>query len=553
MMKIQVALSLVVSFSALTATADEWVELFNGKDLTGWSPLIDKVEPGTDPAGHVVVRDGAIHMYADTPAGTKVPFGTIIHERKFSRFHLSLEYQWGKVKFPPRLDALRDAGLLYHIVDPPRAAFGVWPESVECQIQEGDVGDIVSINSKFLTWLNPEPEKAPAGQGTPGMLPEMGGVPALCGKGKYIGRYPECDHLEGWNTVEAIVQADETAIHKINGVIRSRLSLLDDSQDQRLGLGKIGLQLEGAEISYRKVRIRELPEPLKVPASYVSMSAVHGISSRSAEIPVSNISKEPVPLELKLSGKDADSFSVETPSSASLEANGKATLKVAFKPTGKAGRYSAGLQIGPEETGTFVILQGLALDALEGENEPSLERIAQSLGIPLDVGGPSLSHDTEGAILGASKPALAFQKLGERPVTLTALARFSPPGEYTFGWQASGDASDEKVLGNLTDSSKIPDAHQRLFPPLTNGAAKVEFTPGEGPFGLFVKMGKITVATDLKQHPGIIANPVRVFPITCLQGRRLTHALLICFEEAKNGDYQDSVFLMENARIVDAL
>lgn len=548
------ALLVMVVFTATPAMALEpgkWQELFNGKDLTGWSPLIEKVAPGTDPAGHVVVRDGAIQMYADTPAGTMVPFGTIIHERMFARFHLSLEYAWGKEKFPPRHEAIRDAGLLYHIVDPVRPGAGIWPESVECQIQEGDTGDIVPIGTKLLTWLNPEPAKAPEGQGIPGMLPEEGGVAEDFGKGKYVGRYPEADRLEGWNTVEAIVQADESAVHKINGVIRARLILMADSKGQPLGSGKLGLQLEGAAIQYRNVRIRELPEPLRVPAPYASMSAVRGISTGAMEIPVSNPGGGSVSLEVKLVGRDASSFSVVKTDSDTLGPNEKTSLKVTFKPTGKAGRYSAGLQIGPEDTGTFVILQGLALDALEGENEPPLERVVQSLGIPLDVGGPALKLGTDAPVIGASKPAREFRRVGDGPVRLTPLARFSPPGIYPFGWQASGESAVENVVGNLDDSAKIPDAHQRLFPPLAGAAASVEFAPGEGSFSLFVRAGKSTIGTDARQHPNPLANPVRVYPVTRLQGRRLENALLVCFEEASNGDYQDSVFLAENIAIAD--
>lgn len=569
--RMMVAGGMLMGVMVARAETGDWEDLFNGKDLTGWSALIGKGAPGEIPPGHAEVRDGAIHMYPDLPAGQEVGFGTIYPERTFSRFHLSLEYRWGKKQFAPRAKGLRDAGLLYHIAEPEKRASDVWPESVECQIQEGDTGDIVSINSRAFTWMHPDPKSAPEGQGDPGMLPENGGVPRMNGKGKYIGRYPEADKLEGWNTVEAIVQGDESAVHKINGVVRARLALSGSADGTPLSSGKIGVQLEGAEILYRNIRIRVLPAPLQVAAPYVSMSTVKGISTGEAEIPVVNPGKVGVPLEFKLVGKDKASFRLERsdpnlpaltvikegPGSAWIQpetpevlaAGGTTRYRVRFLPGGKAGRYSAGLQIGPEDTGVFVILQGLATDALEGKNEPPLERIVHSLGISVDVGGSALELGTDAPVIGDSKPATTFRRAGDGPVKLTPLARYSPPGNYPFGWQSTGEKAEENVVGALEDSVKVADAHQRLFPPLAGGAASVAFSPRDEPFSLFIRAGKGTIGTDKARHPSKLANPTRIYPVDVVRGKRVKDAFLVCFEEAANGDYQDSVFLMENAVI----
>ncbi len=560
--------SVVTAHGAETA---DWQELFNGKNLDGWSALIGKgPNPEKIPADHVVVRDGAIHMFADVPAGQPVDFGTMYHEKVFSRFHLSLEYAWGKKKFAPRNESIRDAGLLYHLPDSPQARMDVWPTSVECQIQEGDTGDIMMIDTYSLTWSHSDMSKAPQGNGKSGMLPEDGGVPMLTGKNEYVGRFPVVDKLDGWNQVEAIVQADGSALHRINGVLLSRLALMTGPDRKPLKSGKIGIQLEGAEILYRNIRVKELPEPLQTAAPYASMSSVNGISTGEAEITVTNPSPQEVPMSLKLVGKDVASFRIERgdPNLPAMEmiqegattawvqpegaerlgAGESISYRVRFKPTGKAGRYSAGLQIGPDDTGTFVILQGLASDKLEGENEAPLERIVRALGIPLNVGGSALKLGTEAATIGASKPASRFHKVGEGAVKMTPIARYSPPGAYAFGWQAGGA---EQVVGTLADSTTVADAHQRLFPPLADSAKSVEFSPGDEPFSLFVHAGKHRVGTDKEKHPSALANPTRVFPIQIFQGRRVTDAFLVGFEEASNGDYQDCLFLVENVRIAE--
>ncbi len=541
------ALAALGTLTAHAAEPDGWQNLFNGSDLTGWTGLIGKRPLGEIPPDHVVVRDGTVHMYADLPSGQQVDFGTMVHDRTVSRFHLSVEYQWGGKQFAPRATGLRDAGVLYFIPATPAAESGVWPTSVECQVQEGDTGDIVMINTSALTWANPEPDKAPEGQGNPGMLPEDGGVPILTGKGKYIGRFPVADKLDGWNTVEIIANGGTSAVHKVNGVIRGRLALIDGPDGKPLDSGKIGIQLEGAEILYRNIRVRELAEPLKIAAPYASLSAVAGISAGKLALEVENPGKS-VGLDLKILGKDAASFRVTDAGGTTLAADAKTTLTIDFTPTGKAGRYSAGLQIGPEDGGAFVVLQGVATNALEGENEPPLERVIQALGIPVDVGGSALKLEIKPAIIGGSVPCRTFQHVGDAPVRLTPVARYSPPGEYPFGWQADGD---QVVAGSLAASAEIKDAHQRLFPPLADGGKSVEIAPGNASFGLFVRAGKRTVGTDFAKIPSPLANPTRVYPIQVFQGRRVKNAFLVCFEEAANGDYQDCVFLVENVRVAD--
>src|SRR6476619_7780759 len=70
-----------------------------------------------------------------------------VRKREFKNFHLAVEFKWGIKKYPPR-DAdttKRDNGICYYM--PLNAKDTVWPKSIECQIQEGDVGDFWLIDS----------------------------------------------------------------------------------------------------------------------------------------------------------------------------------------------------------------------------------------------------------------------------------------------------------------------------------------------------------------------------------------------------------------------
>jgi len=518
----------------------EWKSLFNGKDLSGWTVTVDKLPEGQDPDRIVQVRDGAIHMYADTDPDVKVPFGVITHEGTFSRFHLTLEYRWLEKKFAPRKNAIRDAGLLYHASNTAK----VWPPSVEYQIQEGDSGDIIFIGESGFSWAHPQPDLAPEGQGDASLLPENGGFLRKAKNQTYFGRFPEFDH-PGWNRAEVIVHADESAEHILNGHTRSRLELMQHLTGGPLKEGKICLQFEGAEIQYRKIEIRELDEPLRPDKTVLSLSGVKDKPARAGKITVRNPLDRPVAADLSIVGKDADAFNA-TSSAMTLGAGESMEVEVHFRPTRGAERYSAGLRIGTPESGAFVILQGIGLAAFEGKNEPALQSIVHALGMPLEVGGAQLELDTKAETIGDGVAVPYFKKAGEGKVKITPLARFSPPGATPFGIVAKG-ATELIEVGKLADSASVPDAHQCLMPPLESGASPIEFEPGVEAFAFYLKAHHYTSFTDPKlPTKAEIPHTARVYPVTNFQGREVKDAYLLGFEEAANGDYQDAVFLIEN-------
>jgi len=528
---------------ASAASAEgEWKSLFNGKDLSGWTVTVDKLPVGQDPDKIVQVRDGAIHMYPDTAPATKVPFGVITSDASYSRFHLALEYRWMEKKFAPRKDAIRDAGLLYHASNTAK----IWPPSVEYQIQEGDSGDIIFIGESGYSWAHPNPDQAPEGQGDASLLPENGGFLRKAKNQTYFGRFPEYDHA-GWNRAEVIVHADESAEHILNGHVRSRLEGMQHLTGGVLKEGKLCLQFEGAEIQYRKIEIRELEEPLRPDKTLLSLSAVKDKPARSGTIVVKNPLKHSLPADVSIVGKDAGAFSA-TSSKMELAAGESMEVSVNFKPIRGADRYSAGLRIGTPESGTFVILQGIGLAAFEGKNEPPLQSIAYALGMTLNIGDSKLELDTKADTIGDSQDVRYFAKAGEGKIRITPLARFSPPGATPFGIVAKGTT----VLvesGKLADSNKVADAHQCLLPPLEGGASSVEIeTPAEG-FAFYLNAHQYVSFTD----PGLpteakIARTGRVYPAQRLAGRDLKDAFVVGFEEAANGDYQDALFLIENAK-----
>jgi hypothetical protein len=524
----------------------EWVSLLNGKDLDGWSTTIMTYKVGEDPDKLVQVHDGMVHMYKDLDPGKEGHFGVITHKDTFSRFHLMLDYKWLEKKFKPRADRLRDAGILYHVKEHVK----VWPDSLECQIQEGDTGDIVLLQTGAFSWKHPKPDNAPKGQGEAHLLPEHGGYPYYKKGFAYLGRLSEPDQLKGWNTVEVIVQADESAVHIVNGKLLARMSNMVDIKGKPLRSGKICLQLEAAELVYRDVQIRKLPEPLKASQKIMSLSAVVGVPSQKQTITVKNPHSYPVDCKLVLSGKDAAMFKLGS-FPEQLAAGESRELTVEFSPGSNAksaGRFSAGLQIGWLTTGTHVVLQGIALEKFEGKNEPTLQQITRAFGIPVDVGGGQLHLDTKKATIGGSVPASYFEAVDGKKVIITPLARFSPKGEVSIGMIKQG-GTGLISLGKISDvNEQHPDAHQRLLPPLISNKNSISFSPDTA-FAIYIQGKKYQIATDPKHSKDSrVKHGARVYPVSFFQGRRLENAYLIGFEEASNGDYQDGLLLIENIR-----
>ncbi len=246
---------LLGAHAAAAERADGWKPLFNGKDLKGWSiHYASKTAEGApSPATLFAVENGVIHAYPTQPAGGEQPNAYLLTDADYKDYRLSLEYKWGEKKYAPRLEHVRDAGLLYHVH---RERAGDWPAAAEAQIQEGDTGDSWAILTQLSTFMNPK-----TGTYT---LPEDGGVPTLRGdKDKFERtRHSRVNEYPGWNTVEIIVRGDRVT-HLVNGLVNMRVSALkswDANANNwvKLDHGKIALQAEAAEIFYRNIKIRPL-------------------------------------------------------------------------------------------------------------------------------------------------------------------------------------------------------------------------------------------------------------------------------------------------------
>ena len=246
---------------SLPPYAGPWTPLFNGKDLKGWSFYQDGIGD-TDTTNAVVVEKGVIHMLGPRHTGGYRPgFGHIATAGEYGNYHLRLEYKFGEKRFEPRLLAKRNSGVLYHMF-PERDR--VWPNSVELQLEESDVGDAIMINTRCYpgadlggtpAWpsqapLHPKPTFPPL----PEPRPEI--------ERQLVRKNGDFEKIQDWNTIEVLAIGDKAA-HLVNGRIVNTLYELTGQEVQDRNVyrplirGRIGLELEAAEVFFRNVEIRQ--------------------------------------------------------------------------------------------------------------------------------------------------------------------------------------------------------------------------------------------------------------------------------------------------------
>jgi hypothetical protein len=247
--------------SSLPPYAGPWTPLFNGRDLAGWSFYQDGIGH-VDSTNAVVVERGVIHMLGPRHTGSDRPgFGHIATIREYGDYHLRLQYKFGERRFEPRLLAKRNSGVLYHMFP---ETDRVWPNSVEFQLEESDVGDAILINTRCwpgndLGGTPAWPEQVSFGSRVTFTVAEP--RPAI--ERQHLHKNGDFERQLAWNTVELIASGDKAA-QLVNGRIVNTLYELvgQDVHDRNvyrpLTRGRIGLELEGAEVFFRNVEIRPL-------------------------------------------------------------------------------------------------------------------------------------------------------------------------------------------------------------------------------------------------------------------------------------------------------
>ena len=250
--------------------SDAWRPLFNGKDLTGWTPKIRFSKLGEDPLKTFRVEDGMLCVnYDQYEDKFKARFGHLFYDTPFSSYDLRVEYRFvGKQTSDGAGWAKYNSGLMVHGQDPATMTLDqTFPASIEVQLKSCE----------------------PNGKGTQTLR--------CCTPGTNVVRdgevfNPHCFDSTGpkvpvgeWITVVIEVRGSKSIRHKVGDevVLEYQQPQLDDRipevmnglkvskeiveewyknktkpEDYLLSSGTLSLQSESHPVQFRRVEIREV-------------------------------------------------------------------------------------------------------------------------------------------------------------------------------------------------------------------------------------------------------------------------------------------------------
>lgn len=242
------------------APRGQWISLFNGKDLAGWTPKITGYPAGENFANTFRVVDGLLTVSYDGYDKFQGPngrerFGHLFYKTPYSNYIVAAEYRFiGEQAAGGPGWATRNSGIMVHGQMPGDMGLNQdFPISIEVQLLGG----------------NGTAPRTTANLCTPGTNVVIGGqlVTRHC-----TSSTSPTFHGDQWVRVEAEVHGAGTIIHRVNGVEVLRYEKAQTgggnvkdtgpnapADGMLLTGGTISLQSESHPVQFRKVELLVLP------------------------------------------------------------------------------------------------------------------------------------------------------------------------------------------------------------------------------------------------------------------------------------------------------
>ncbi len=198
------------------------IQLFNGKDLSGWHMDVPELDKNPDGAKPFIVRTGVLVSLGN-------PGGHLITDKIYQNYKLEVQYRF--MKDPG------NCGVLVH-ASKPRRLYGMFPQSIEVQMQSGDAGDFWCIGEDIEV---------------PDMIKRRGpkekwGVDGDKAR-RILNLTDGSEHpLHEWNTMQIECKQDRVKVW-VNEI------LVNEGFNATARKGQIALQAEGVEVEFRKVEL----------------------------------------------------------------------------------------------------------------------------------------------------------------------------------------------------------------------------------------------------------------------------------------------------------
>lgn len=259
--------------------ADEWTPLLD-ESLSDWDTYLSfkhvpsyDGSPPRDEAGNLIKPIGLntgndVHKVFTVVKENQTPvlkvsgeiYGAVTSKKSYKNYHLKLKVRWGDKKWSPRLNKLKDTGILYHAIgEHGKEHFRSWMLSQEFQIMRGHIGDYWSQATSAIDVraFTPEYIMNPIADENEPFI--------KVGKGEKIKglvlRKENFERPHGeWNELELICYEGKS-IHIVNGGIAMVLQnsrYLKDGVSTPLVEGKIQLQSEAAEVFYKDIYVKTI-------------------------------------------------------------------------------------------------------------------------------------------------------------------------------------------------------------------------------------------------------------------------------------------------------
>jgi len=258
-MRLIVLFAVVVVSIASPSRADEWIQLFNRKDLDGWTPKIRGYPLGENYGNTFRVEDGILKVVYEKD---KYPqfgerFGHLFYKTPFSHYRLRVEYRFVGEQCPGGPGwAIRNSGVMIHGEDPKTMTLDQdFPASIEVQLLGG----------------NGTQNRTTSNLCTPGTNVVMNGklITQHCTNSK-----SKTYHGDQWVTAEIEVHGSGVIKHILEGeVVLSYEQPQLDGRDAHakeliakqggkplIEVGTISLQSESHPVEFRKVELMPLAE-----------------------------------------------------------------------------------------------------------------------------------------------------------------------------------------------------------------------------------------------------------------------------------------------------
>ena len=234
---------------------EEWIPLFNGKDLDGWTPKIAGHELGDNYGNTFRVEDGILKVCYDQYDKFDGKFGHLFYRETFSNYRLRVEYRFvgEQIEGGPSW-AFRNSGIMIH---------GQSPESM------GKDQDFpVCIEVQLLGGRG-------SGKRTTGNLCTPGTHVVM--DGKLVTRHcmdssSKTYHGDQWvasevevrgNTIKHIIEGETVLVYsdpQLDEKDADAKKLLAGGQNKMLTGGTISLQSESHPVEFRKVELLKLDD-----------------------------------------------------------------------------------------------------------------------------------------------------------------------------------------------------------------------------------------------------------------------------------------------------